>query len=259
VHRVYEKVSSCRVNQSPKGFLTCYVTMDRIVERLQRQLCAGGGGYLEASGSKLKTPSGEILKGLNLGGWLVTENWMTGMEDATDAASGRFALETLSERFGPDQARKLMDIWQDNFITSQDIKKIAEMGFNTIRVPFSYRTLQPQTLGKPIEQFPEVTGELDFHRMDWVVREAQKHGMYVIFCYHIWWGQDAGVLTVITTLTILSREDRARLQIGSTWQQSLSFEADWVSQLLSIRTASTPGTAVALHGCTRVHHHRHLR
>lgn len=167
--------------------------MDRIVEPFQHCTCAGGGGYLKPSGSMLKSPSGDVLKGVNLGGWLVTENWMTGMTDSTDVASGRFALETLSERFGPQQARKLMSIWQDNFITSQDIKKIADMGFNTIRVPFSYRTLQPHSLGKPIDVYPAVAGTLDFHRMDWVVGEAKKHGLYVIFCYHIWWGQDAGM------------------------------------------------------------------
>jgi hypothetical protein len=46
--------------------------------------------------AKLVMPSGESIKGVNLGGWLVTENWMNGVSDASDAASGRHVLAQLS-------------------------------------------------------------------------------------------------------------------------------------------------------------------
>lgn len=116
---------------------------------------------------------------------------MSGIEDSTDAASGRFVLETFRERFGAYDALQLIKIWQDNFITEDDFRQVKAMGFNFIRIPFSYRTLQPESLYQPDSLFPEVKN-LDFSRLDWAVQQARKHGLYVVFVYHVWWGQERG-------------------------------------------------------------------
>lgn len=65
------------------------------------------------------------------------------------------------------------------------------MGFNFIRIPFSYRTLQPESLYHSDSTFPEVN-TLDFSRLDWAVQQARRHGLYIIFGYHVWWGQERG-------------------------------------------------------------------
>lgn len=128
---------------------------------------------------------------MNFGGWLVTENWMCGIEDGSDAASGRFVLETFRERFGAYDALQLIKTWQDNFITAEDFKRVKAMGFNFIRIPFSYRNLQPESLYQSDSTFPEVKN-LDFSRLDWAVQQARANGLYIIFGYHVWWGQERG-------------------------------------------------------------------
>ncbi len=54
---------------------------------------------LHTSGNKIIDSTGKqvILRGVNLGGWLVTEDWMCGITDTTDA-EGRSARQTLESK-----------------------------------------------------------------------------------------------------------------------------------------------------------------
>lgn len=101
--------------------------------------------YVHADGCQLRTPDGQplVLRGVNLGGWLVQEKWMCGISDNTDAAAGRFAFETLRERFGAEKARELVATWRDSWITEADFEAIAALGANCVRIPFSWRDVEP--------------------------------------------------------------------------------------------------------------------
>src|SRR5262249_47224828 len=88
-------------------------------------------------------------------------------------------------RFGPEKAAALMNAWQDNWFTAADLDLIQSYGFNVIRVPFSYRTLQDAQSNWKRDASKR---NADFSRMDWVVTEAAKRGIYVIFDLHIWPG-----------------------------------------------------------------------
>ncbi len=148
--------------------------------------------YISVSGANLVTRDGRrvLFHGVNLGGWLVTEGWMCGLADSADTVAqsgsggvaGRSALESLEARFGADQGAALMDIWQSHWITTEDLDRIRDSGFNVVRVPISYRTLQHAD-GSWIR---DSQGEIDFTRMDWIVREAAARGIYTIFDLHVW-------------------------------------------------------------------------
>ncbi|MDB5354058.1 MAG: hypothetical protein JWN24_511 [Phycisphaerales bacterium] len=137
---------------------------------------------LHAQGRQIRDAAGKVvqLRGVNVGGWLVTESWMCGQTDD----GGRKALEQLEKRFGPEKAGALMTAWQDNWFTTADLDVIKEYGCNVLRVPFSYRTLQ-DAAGKWKR---DAKRNIDFSRMDWIVKEAQGRGMYIIFVLHIWPG-----------------------------------------------------------------------
>jgi hypothetical protein len=147
---------------------------------------------LQISGRWLETRGGRRVSfhGVNVGGWLVTENWMCGFADEADTLerngkagiAGRSALESLEARFGAKDAAALMAVWQDHWITRQDLDRIRDSGFNLIRVPISYRTLQHAD-GSWIR---DARGDIDFRRMDWIVREAAERGIYTIFVLHVW-------------------------------------------------------------------------
>ncbi len=162
---------------------------------------------LHAQGRQIRDSSDAVvqLRGVNVGGWLVTESWMCGQTDD----GGRLALEQLENRFGPKRAAALMNAWQDNWFTTADLDLIQKYGCNLLRVPFSYRTLQNAdgTWKRDGE------GNIDYSRMDWVVREAQRRDLYVIFDLHIWPGE----YHVISRITPAG--DAARAQMAALWKQ----------------------------------------
>lgn len=147
---------------------------------------------LHIDGTRLVTPAGNVVKlrGVNLGGWLVTESWMCGFADSRDrvvdggaiGTTGRSTEEHLEERFGRAKTEALMNVWRANWLTRRDLDLIRDWGFNSVRVPISYRTLQAprgDSLGR-------AGGKIDFSLMDWLVREAGRRGLYVIFDLHVW-------------------------------------------------------------------------
>lgn len=121
------------------------------------------------------------LRGVNVGGWLVMEGWMCGRTDSRD----RWARETLEDRFGAAKADDLLEAWHDRWFTGDDLDRLRGWGFNVVRVPFSYRTLQ----GADGQWKRSAQGDIDFARLDWIVREAGRRGVYVVLDLHIWFGQ----------------------------------------------------------------------
>ena len=135
---------------------------------------------LHTKGKKIYNKRGEevILRGVNLGTWLIQESWMTPIENSDDNIS---TLNTLTERFGVEKAYELINIYEDNWITEYDLDKIVELGFNCVRVPFWFRNFYYDDKGTKIL---DENGEWDFSRLDWVVSECSKRGLYVILDLH---------------------------------------------------------------------------
>ena len=136
--------------------------------------------FLTVRGRNLVNRQGETvrLRGVNLGGWLVMEDWLCPYEEATDHYD---ALTTLETRFGKEAAYDLMNLYYDHFITAADLDEIAAMGFNCVRVPFWYRNFYYDDNGTKILN---AAGEWDFSRLDFIVEECAKRGLYVILDMH---------------------------------------------------------------------------
>lgn len=133
---------------------------------------------LSAKGTSLVDGNGNevVLKGVNLGGWLVYEGWMC----AGDLQDGTELLNTLESRFGEEKALGLIKAYEENWITVDDLDKIASMGFNCVRVPFWYRNFQKATG----EWYLDENGEIDLSPLEWIVDECAERGIYVVLDMH---------------------------------------------------------------------------
>lgn len=136
--------------------------------------------FLVAKGHKIVNQKGETvkLKGVNIGAWLIQEDWLCPYEEVSDNYE---LLETLIARFGVEKAYELINTYEDNFITAYDLDQIAAMGFNCVRVPFWYRNFYYDDNGSKIL---DGNGGWDFSRLDWVVSECSARRLYVILDMH---------------------------------------------------------------------------
>jgi len=91
--------------------------------------------FLKTDGTLVRDQSGTgeevLLQGVNLGGWLLQEGWMCplGVKDEKTLRA------TLTDRFGEEGMRELIDAYQEAWITEADLDVIAETGYNFVRVP----------------------------------------------------------------------------------------------------------------------------
>ena len=76
------------------------------------------------------------LPGLNLGGWLVLEKWMTPSVFAGTEATNEYELWQTAA--GPGHITH----HRDAFITEADIRWIAATGIRLLRVPIGYWALE---------------------------------------------------------------------------------------------------------------------
>src|SRR6266545_1577469 len=146
--------------------------------------CSGVDPFLQTSGPSIRTARGAgpiiALRGVNLGGWLMIEPYMTPVNDAQDD----FTMHgLLTSRFGATTADRLIATYQKAWMQAADFDAIAELGMNTVRIPITYFNIQ----------HTDGTLRADaFERLDWAVAEAWKRCIYVVFDLHGAWGSASG-------------------------------------------------------------------
>lgn len=123
-----------------------------------------------------------VLRGVNLGGWLIQESWMCPVSGEDREWANLNTLKVLEERFTEEEIQEILDTYQKHWITEDDISNIAEMGCNTIRVPFWYRNFMKDEQGTWIHQ--DFNKNPGFQKIDWIIDMAEKYDMYVILDMH---------------------------------------------------------------------------
>lgn len=136
---------------------------------------------LHTSGTKLINKKGEEvrLRGVNLGGWLIQEDWFC--PTSNNQSGDWITMKTLTERFGVEKTYELFDSYQDNWITEVDFKNLADMGYNCVRIPFWYRNFQTDDNGT---WRLDENGNVDLSRLEWAVEMCRKYGIYAILDFH---------------------------------------------------------------------------
>lgn len=86
--------------------------------------------YSNSTNSSSSIP--EVIRGVNIGGWLVLESWMT-----PDVFEGTDATDqwTFDSQVGAEA--KVQQHW-DSYFTEADVQKIASWGVNALRLPIGF-------------------------------------------------------------------------------------------------------------------------
>lgn len=115
------------------------------------------------------------VRGVNLGGWLVTEPWITPsvFERAGEGAIDEY---TLCQTLGRDAALSLLSEHWASWITSADLANIAAAGLNHVRIPIGYWSVAP------VDGDPYVQGALEY--MDQAIGWAGSAGLKVLIDLH---------------------------------------------------------------------------
>ena len=117
----------------------------------------------------------EKVRGVNLGGWLVLEPWITPsiFDEAGDGAVDEW---TLTEVLGKDGAQaRLSDHW-NSFVMQDDFARMAAAGLNHVRIPIGYWAVAP------IDGEPYVDGQLE--HLDNAISWARASGLKVLVDLH---------------------------------------------------------------------------
>jgi len=105
--------------------------------------------------------------GVNLGGWLVVEKWITPSLFTGMRASNEYELVKKPE------GKKRLRRHHDTFITEADLDWLKAHGITLVRVPFGHWIFGDQ---------PPYIGAID--RLDWLVRTAGEKGIEVLLDLH---------------------------------------------------------------------------
>lgn len=119
-----------------------------------------------------------ILHGVNLGGWLIQESWMCPV-DGSECNLDSWTL--LESRFGTEKAGELFESYTENYVCEDDIKKIAALGCNCVRLPFWYRNFMNEDGSFLSENPDEILG---FRVIDQLLDWCGKYSIYVILDLH---------------------------------------------------------------------------
>ncbi len=147
-------------------------------------LCAGATAALAAplpmlhtQGTRWVDAGGRqvVLRGTNLGNWLINEFWM--MDLGTDKDDQCTLEATLDRRFGYQERQRLMRLFRDNWITTRDWDLMQRHGLNVVRLPFRYSVIED-------EKHPRTLRADAWHYLDEAIRQAEARGMYVILDLH---------------------------------------------------------------------------
>lgn len=131
--------------------------------------------FLHVKGTRIFDESGKevVLKGVNLGGWLMMEGYMFGGRNTPE----HDFKASFQKALGKEGLDDFMESFRDTFIQEEDFKIIKGWGANCVRLPFNYRLIE-------FEDRPYSLNEEGLKYLDMAVDWCQKHGLYCILDLH---------------------------------------------------------------------------
>ena len=149
-------------------------------------------GMLRTEGRKMVNGAGEevILRGWGAGNWTNPEGFMLGIGTGYMGASmspglslpgrftsGRTMSSTIRELCGSEYTREFWPRWHLNHLGEADIRAMAELGYNSLRLPITAWVLLPEEPGIHFN-------EAGFQMLDRVLDWCEQYKIYAILDLH---------------------------------------------------------------------------
>ena len=133
--------------------------------------------YIERLANKLKNSLNKTIQGVNLGGWLLVERWMTpSLFEGTDAED-EYSLSQLNG--GADRLRR----HHKTFITEADWQWLADHGITHVRLPIGYWALDGDAPYISVRK-----------TLDWAFKMADLYGVKILLDVHALKGSQNGTI-----------------------------------------------------------------
>lgn len=134
--------------------------------------------FLKADGTDIVDTSGNkfSMVGINLGNWLLWEGYLM-MGDFNYRTHSQF-LDSVQEAFGGDltKALEFEHQWRLNYVTEKEIADLAGLGYNSVRVPFSYKLFW--------DKDTSTVSNFGFQYIDTLITECEKYNIYILLDMH---------------------------------------------------------------------------
>ncbi|MFD0939272.1 glycoside hydrolase family 5 protein [Pedobacter boryungensis] len=133
--------------------------------------------FFNVVGKDIVAPNGKpiVLKGTNLGNWLIPEGYMFKFKDVS---SPRMINQVFTELIGPDKTAAFWQKYLTNYITKEDIHYLKSSGMNSIRIPFHYKLFTTESyLGTN-------NANRGFELLDRVIKWCKEEDLPVILDMH---------------------------------------------------------------------------
>lgn len=140
-------------------------------------LQAQRGKFFDVKGQNIVDPNGNVivLKGTNLGNWLIPEGYMFKFKDVS---SPRMINQIITELIGPDKTAVFWQKYLDNYVTKDDIRYLRSSGMNSVRIPFHYKMFTSESyLGSN-------DPNRGFMLLDRVIKWCKEEGLPVVLDMH---------------------------------------------------------------------------
>jgi hypothetical protein len=134
-------------------------------------------GFLRIQGQDIVDEGGNkiLLRGVGLGNWLLPEGYMWKFGELGDRP--RKIEKIVSDLLGQENADRFWIEFRKNYITEADVKRIAELGFNSVRPALNARRFLTEG------ENPSYVDE-GFELLDDLVKWCKKCDIYVIIDMH---------------------------------------------------------------------------
>jgi aryl-phospho-beta-D-glucosidase BglC (GH1 family) len=158
-------ITGCSVNIPATETTNDYVISPAVSNN--KMVHTNGTQIVDGNGKNIK------LKAVLLEGWLMWNGtlWGAGLTSETKIQ------QRLEKMAGKEQTELFRTAIYDNFITERDIEMIAEMGLNTVRVPFNHTILEDKN---PLEDY----SARGWKYLDKLMTWCERHNIYVILDFH---------------------------------------------------------------------------